>query len=64
VGRETLRIRRKNLTDIVQNKSQDVSPKDIVSKHMTESVQNLIVNLRSRGCNESNDGLILKRSNL
>ena len=35
VGRETLRIGGKILTDIAENKSPEVSPKDIVSKHMT-----------------------------
>jgi len=50
VGLETLRTRGIILTDIVENKSPDVSNKNILSKHVTESVQNLIGNLRSRGC--------------
>ena len=36
--------------DIAENKSSEVSPKDIVSKHLTESVQNLVDNLRGGGC--------------
>jgi len=49
VGRETLRTGGKILTDIGENKSTEVSPKDIVSKHVTESVQNLLGNLRGGG---------------
>jgi len=45
VGRETLRTGGKILTDIAENKSPELSPKDIVSKHVTESVQILIANL-------------------
>ena len=44
MGLETLRSRGKILTDIAQNKSPEVSPKDIVSNHVTASVQNLIGN--------------------
>jgi len=36
-------------TDISGNKSPELSPKDIVSKHVTESVHNLIGNLRGGG---------------
>ena len=39
----------KILTDIAENKSPELSPKDIVSKHVTESVQNLMGNLRGGG---------------
>ena len=39
----------KILTDIAENKSPELSPKDIVSKHVTESVQNLIGNLLGGG---------------
>jgi len=46
VVRETLRTGGKILTDIAVNKSHDVSPKDIVSKHVTQSVQNPIGNMR------------------
>ena len=46
VGRDTLRTGGKNLTEIAENKSSEVNPKDIVSKHVNESVQNLISNLR------------------
>jgi hypothetical protein len=46
VGRETLRTGGKILTDIALNKSLELSPKDIVSKHVNESVQNLIGILR------------------
>jgi len=45
VGRETLRTVGKILTYIAENKLPEVSPKDIVSKHVTESVQTLIGNL-------------------
>ena len=48
MGRETLRTRGKILTYIVDNKTPEFSHKDIVSKHVTESVQNLIGN--RRGC--------------
>ena len=46
---ETLRTGDKILTDIAVDKSLEVSNKDIVSKHVTESVQNLIGNIRGRG---------------
>ena len=49
VGREILRTGGKILTDIADNKSPELIPKDIVSKHVTESVQNLIGNLRDGG---------------
>jgi hypothetical protein len=49
VGRETLRTGGKILKDIVENKSPEVNTKDIVTKHVTESVQNLIGNLRGGG---------------
>ena len=49
VGRETLRTGGKMLTDIAENKSPELSHKDIVSKQVTESVQNLIGNLRGGG---------------
>jgi hypothetical protein len=49
VGRETLRTGGKILTDNAENKSPELSPKDIVSEHVTESVQNLIGNLRGGG---------------
>ena len=49
VSRETLRTGGKILTDIADNKSPELIPKDIVSKHVTESVQNLIGNLRGGG---------------
>ena len=38
-----------NLTDIAEKKSPVLSPKDIVSKHLTVSVQNLIGNRRGGG---------------
>ena len=37
------------LTDIAENKSPESSTKDIVYKHVTDSVQNLIGNLRGGG---------------
>jgi len=52
VGLETLRSNGKILTDIAQRKSTDVnaaSAGDIFSKHVTESAQNLISELRVRG---------------
>ena len=36
---ETLRNGAKILTGIAENKSPEVSPRDIVSKHVTESMQ-------------------------
>ena len=48
VVRETLRTGGKILTDTAENRSPELSPKDI-SKHVTESVQNLIGNLRGGG---------------
>ena len=44
-----LRARCKILTDIAENKSPEVSPRDILSKHVTESLQYLIGNLRGGG---------------
>ena len=49
MGRETLRTAVKILTDITENSSSELSPMDIVSKHVTYSVQNLIVILRCGG---------------
>jgi len=49
VDRETLGTGGKILTDIAENKSPELSPKDIVSTHVTESVQNIIRNLRGGG---------------
>jgi hypothetical protein len=49
VGRETLRTLGKNLTDIAKIKSPELSPKDIVSKHVTTSVQILKGSLRGCG---------------
>ena len=46
VGRETLPTGGKILTDIAANRSPELIPKDILSKHMTESVQKIIGNLR------------------
>jgi hypothetical protein len=39
VGRETLLTGGKILTDIAKNNSPDISARDIVSKHVTESTQ-------------------------
>jgi hypothetical protein len=44
-----LRTRGMILTDIAENKSPEVSPRDILSKHVTESLQYLIGNLRGVG---------------
>jgi hypothetical protein len=49
VGHETLRTGGKILSDNAENKSPELIPKDIVSKHVTESVQNLIGNLHGGG---------------
>jgi hypothetical protein len=49
VGRETLRTSGKILTNIAENKSPDVSAGDIVSRHVSESAQNLIIRLLCRG---------------
>jgi hypothetical protein len=57
VCRETLRTGGKILNDIAENKSPEVSPKDNVSKHVTESVQNLIGNLRG-GWRKRNTGVV------
>ena len=46
--REILRTGGKILSYIVENKSPGLSPNDIVSKRLTESMQNLIDNLRFR----------------
>jgi len=47
VGRETLRTGAKILTDIAERKPTDaMTAGDIVSKHVTESAQNLIRGLR------------------
>ena len=49
VGRETMRTGGMILTDIAENKSPELSTKNIVSKYVTESVQKLIGNLRFGG---------------
>ena len=49
MGRETLCTGGKILTDIAEFKSPELCSKDIVSKHVTESVQNLIGILRGGG---------------
>ena len=49
MSRETLRTAGKIITDIVVNKSHEDTPKDIVSKHVTVSVQYIIGNLRGCG---------------
>ena len=49
MGRETLSTGGKILCDITENKSPDLSPKDIVSKHMYEWAQNVVGNLRGGG---------------
>ena len=41
------------LADIAEKKSPELNTKDIVSKYATESVQNLIGNLRGGGRNRS-----------
>ena len=48
LGRETLRTGGDILTDIARS-SPDQNPRDIVSKHVTATTQNLINKLRGRG---------------
>ena len=47
--RETLSTGGTILTDIAENNTSEVSPKDIVSIHVAESVQNVIGNLSGDG---------------
>ena len=49
MGRETFRTGDKILMDIVENKSPEVSPGDIVSRHVTESTKRLVKSLWGRG---------------
>ena len=49
LGRESFRTGGKILSDIAENRSPEVSAGDIVSRHVTESTQNLISKLRGRG---------------
>jgi len=49
VVRETLRTGGMILTVFAKNKSPEASPKNNVSKHVTELVQNIIGNLRGGG---------------
>ena len=50
MGGETLRTGGKILTDITERKPTDAAiAGDIVSKHVTESAQNLISKLKGRG---------------
>ena len=46
MGCQTLRTRRKVLNDFLENEFPDVCTKDIVNKHLTNSLQILIINLR------------------
>ena len=48
-GRETLRTGGKILSDIAENRSDEVNAKDIISRHVSDSTQNLINKLRGRG---------------
>jgi hypothetical protein len=49
VSRETLRTGGKILANMAENTSPDVSAKNIVSKHVSESAQNLMGKLRGCG---------------
>jgi len=49
LGRGSLRTGGKILSVIAENRSPEVSVGDIVSRHMTESTQDLIDKLRGRG---------------
>jgi hypothetical protein len=64
VGRETLRTGGKILTDIAKNNSPDISARDIVSKHVTESTQTLIRKLLGRGRKRVGDATRTKIKNL
>ena len=59
LGRETLRTGDDILTDIARS-SPDQNPRDIVSKHVTESTQNLIAKLRGRGRKRKRSGKTVK----
>jgi len=65
MGRGTLCTVGKILSDIAAHKStDDVSAGDFVSKHVTESAQNLICNLRGRGMKRARETAVgKKRSN-
>jgi len=49
LGRETLLTGGKILSDITEKRSPEASAGDIVTRHVTESIQNLISKLRERG---------------
>lgn len=49
LGRETMRTGGKILSEIAENRSPDVKARDIISKHVSESKQNLIGKLRGHG---------------
>ena len=49
LGRETLRTGGKILSDIAENRSDEVNARDIISRYVTDSTQNLIKTLRGRG---------------
>jgi hypothetical protein len=42
LGRESVRTGDKILTDLAQNTNSDVTPRDIVSKHLSESIGKLL----------------------
>ena len=49
MGGETLRTAGRILADIAEKKSPELNTKDIVPKHVKESVQNVIDNVRGGG---------------
>jgi len=59
LGRETLRTGGNILTDIARS-SSDQNPRDIVSRHVIESTQNLIAKLRGRGRKRKRNGKTVK----
>ena len=59
LGRETSGTGGDILTDIARS-SPDQNPRDIVSKHVTESTQNLIAKLRERGLKRKRSGTTVK----
>ena len=42
MGRESVRTGGKNLADLAQNTNSDATPRNIVAKHLSESIGNLL----------------------
>ena len=60
VGRETLRTGGDNLTDIARS-SCDEKPRDIISRRLNETAENLIGKLRGRGRKRKAGGVAKRR---